>query len=69
MTYQFITSDQGDDGIVLVTINDPRAKNAVNWEMNQEMIREFDRIEKDPKARVMIITGPDLARRALSAGS
>lgn len=57
MTYQFITSEQDDDGIVLVTINDPDAKNAVNWEMNQELIREFDRIEKDPKARVMIVTG------------
>ena len=30
MTYQFITSEQGDDGIVVVTINDPDAKNAVN---------------------------------------
>jgi len=34
MTYQFITSEQGDDGIVVVTINDPDAKNAVNWVMN-----------------------------------
>lgn len=57
MSYQFITSEQDRDGVVVVTINDPDAKNAVNWEMNQEMIREFDRIEKDPDARVMIITG------------
>jgi enoyl-CoA hydratase/carnithine racemase len=57
MSYQFITSEQDSEGIVVVTINDPDAKNAVNWEMNQEMIREFDRIEKDPKARVLIITG------------
>jgi enoyl-CoA hydratase/carnithine racemase len=57
MSYQYITSEQGDDGIVFVTINDPEAKNAVNWEMNQEMIREFDRIEKDARARVMILTG------------
>ena len=45
MTYQFITSEQDDDGIVVVTINDPDAKNAVNWVMNQEMIREFERID------------------------
>ena len=57
MSYQFIISEQSDDGIVTVTINDPDAKNAVNWEMNQELIREFDRIERDPKARVLIITG------------
>lgn len=57
MSYQFITSEQDADGIVTVTINDPDAKNAVNWTMNQEIIRECDRIENDPKARVMIITG------------
>lgn len=57
MSYQFITSEQDADGIVVVTINDPEAKNAVNWTMNQEMIREFDRIDRDPAARVMILTG------------
>ena len=57
MTYQFITSEQGDDGIVVVTINDPDAKNAVNWVMNKELVVEFDRIEADPKARVLIVTG------------
>ncbi len=57
MSYQFIISEQDDDGIVVVIIKDHAAKNAVNWEMNQEMIREFDRIEKDPRARVMILTG------------
>lgn len=57
MNYQFITSEQDDKGVVLVTINDPDAKNAVNWQMNQEMIREFDRIDRDVRARVLILTG------------
>ncbi len=57
MSYQFITSEQNDDGIVTVTINDPAAKNAVNWEMNREMIRELDRVDSDLKARVLILTG------------
>lgn len=57
MTYQYITSEQDDKGIVVVTINDPDAKNAVNWEMNQEMIREFNRIDGDGSARVLILTG------------
>src|SRR5262249_16450427 len=57
MSYQFITSEQSDDGIVVVTINDPDAKNAVNWVMNQELIAEFDRIDADMKARVLILTG------------
>jgi enoyl-CoA hydratase/carnithine racemase len=57
MNYQFITSEQGQDGIVVVTINDPDAKNAVNWVMNKELSAEFDRIDNDPKARVLILTG------------
>ena len=57
MTYQFITSEQGDDGIVVVTINDPEARNAVNWEMNKEIMAECNRIEADAKARVLIVTG------------
>ena len=57
MPYQYITSEQDEHGVVLVTINDPEAKNAVNWIMNQELIREFARIESDPAARALIITG------------
>ena len=57
MPYQFITSEQDADGIVVVTINDPDAKNAVNWSMNQELVVEFERIENDAKARALILTG------------
>jgi len=57
MTYQYITSEQGEDGIVVVTINDPEARNAVNWSMNKELMTEFHRIEADPAARVVIVTG------------
>ena len=57
MPYRFITSEQGDDGIVVVTISDPAAKNAVNWVMNQELVDECARIEADPRARVLILTG------------
>ena len=57
MAYQFILSEQDDDGIVVVHINDPAAKNAVNWIMNQELIQEFARVDADPKARVIILTG------------
>jgi enoyl-CoA hydratase/carnithine racemase len=57
MTYEFIKTDQDADGIVLVTIDDPDAKNAVNWAMNKELMAEFARIEADPDARAMILTG------------
>ncbi len=57
MTYQYLITEQGDDGIVVITINDPEAKNAVNWAMNKEMMAECRRIEEDSKARVVIVTG------------
>lgn len=57
MSYRFITSEQSDDGIVVVTIDDPDAKNAVNWVMNRELVTEFDRVDADPQARVLIVTG------------
>lgn len=57
MSYQFIKSEQDASGTVLVTIDDPGAKNAVNWIMNQELITEFERIDADPLARVLILTG------------
>ena len=57
MTYRYITSEQSADGIVVVTINDPDAKNAVNFVMNGELIAECDRIDADPAARVLILTG------------
>lgn len=57
MSYRFITSEQEDDGIVVVTINDPEAKNAVNFVMNRELVAELERVDADPRARVLIVTG------------
>jgi|688.fasta_scaffold51049_2 enoyl-CoA hydratase/carnithine racemase len=57
MSYQYLQVAQDPQGIVLVTIDDPSAKNAVNWTMNAELVQEFARIERDPAARALIITG------------
>lgn len=57
MSYQFIASSQSADGIVLVRINDPAQKNAVNFAMNREFSDEIGRVEEDSAARVLIITG------------
>ena len=57
MNYQFITSEQTDEGVVVVKINDPENKNAVNFLMNRELAEELQRIEQDPAARVLILTG------------
>jgi enoyl-CoA hydratase len=57
MTYQFIKVEQDASGIVVVTLNDPGAKNAVNFVMNRELAQELERIDQDPAARVLIVTG------------
>jgi enoyl-CoA hydratase len=57
MTYRYIRVEQDAQGIVLLTIDDPEAKNAVNWVMNKEMVAEFERIEADPSARALIVMG------------
>lgn len=57
MSYRFIRSEQDDAGIVVVTIDDPDAKNAVNWVMNRELVTELERVDADPQARVLIVTG------------
>jgi len=57
MGYQFITVDQDAAGVVLLRINDPENKNAVNFIMNRELVQEVGRIDRDPAARVLIVTG------------
>lgn len=57
MSYRNVRVEQDADGIVVVTIDDPAAKNAVNFEMNRDLASELGRIERDPAARVLILTG------------
>jgi enoyl-CoA hydratase/carnithine racemase len=57
MSYQFIVCSQSADGIVVVRINDPAHKNAVNFVMNQELATEIRRVEEDRSTRVLVITG------------
>ena len=57
MSYRYIKVEQDESGIVVVTIDDPDAKNAVNFEMNRELVQELARIESDAAARVLILTG------------
>jgi enoyl-CoA hydratase/carnithine racemase len=57
MPYRYIKVEQDTRGIVLLTIDDPEAKNAVNWVMNKEIVAECERIEADPAARALVITG------------
>ncbi|MBI3965874.1 MAG: enoyl-CoA hydratase [Chloroflexi bacterium] len=56
MSYQTLLVDQ-QDGIVTVTINRPERRNAVIPEMMHELLDALDKVESDPNARVVILTG------------
>lgn len=56
-TYERITvADQGD-GIVLITLNRPERRNAIDARMAEEIQQAFAAFEADPTARVAILTG------------
>jgi len=45
------------EGIALVTINRPKAMNALNPEVVVRLARTFKQINEDPKVRVVVLTG------------
>lgn len=65
---------EADTGIVQVTLNNPRIKNALSAYTFQELYWATEALEADDGAMVMIITGardpdnPDPAREAFSSG-
>jgi len=48
---------QKEDAIGIVTINRPKALNALNSEVNTELFQLFEEIEADADVRVVILTG------------
>ena len=57
MAYDYLRVEQGDDGIVTVYIDDEENNNAVNFVMNRELAEEIARIDEDPAARALVLTG------------
>ena len=47
------------DGVVTITMNRPRRKNAVNPTMLRELTAAFDSTAGDPDVRVMVLTGAE----------
>lgn len=58
MTYETILYDV-EDGIGILTINRPKAMNAINAQLMTEALDGLTRMEKDPEVKVIIITGSD----------
>lgn len=61
LTYQIA------DGIALITLNRPKALNAINRLMLEELSRVLDRAEGDRDVRVLILTGAE--EKAFAAGA
>jgi enoyl-CoA hydratase len=49
--------DARDDGIAVITLNRPEARNAVGKEIREGLFAAWDRFERDPALRVAILTG------------
>ncbi len=58
---------EGTDGVLLVTIDRPQARNAISLAMTGELIRIWTNFRDDPRARVAILTGA--GNKSFSAGA
>jgi enoyl-CoA hydratase/carnithine racemase len=49
--------DARDDGIAVITLNRPEARNALSRDIRDGLFAAWDRFERDPALRVAILTG------------
>ncbi|MCP3870807.1 MAG: enoyl-CoA hydratase/isomerase family protein [Gammaproteobacteria bacterium] len=67
MSYENILLEQKEDGIWLLTINRPRALNALNIATLEELAAAIDELEQTADARVLLVTGA--GEKAFVAGA
>ena len=60
MHHQYITVDVQDQ-VMIITMDDPKTRNAIGDKMYEEISMEIDRLEKDPNLRCLVLTGRDPA--------
>jgi enoyl-CoA hydratase/carnithine racemase len=58
--------DARDDGIAIITLNQPDTRNALSKEIRQGLFSAWDRFEQSPELRVAILTGA--GEKAFCAG-
>ncbi|MGE0384932.1 MAG: enoyl-CoA hydratase/isomerase family protein [Gammaproteobacteria bacterium] len=63
--YQCLKFERPSDGVLLVTMNRPEARNALNPALHTEMARVWHDVKADDATRVVVITG---AGKAFSIG-
>jgi enoyl-CoA hydratase len=63
---QPVLIDRPADGVVLVRINRPQARNALNMATRQALAAAFEGLHDDPSVRAIVLTGND---QAFAAGA
>lgn len=58
--------DARDDGIAIITLNRPEARNALGKDIREGLFAAWDRFERDPALRVAVLTGA--GEKAFCAG-
>ena len=58
MSGTYIKSES-DQGVLILTMHDPKTRNAIGLEMMKELEEEIDRFESSPALRALVLTGSD----------
>lgn len=66
MTYANLLTETPADGVLLVCLNRPKALNALNTALLDELVHVLDAAEADDAVRCLVLTGSD---RAFAAGA
>lgn len=61
MAFEFIRSQTTDDGVLILTLDDPSTRNALGGQLSEELEGEIDRFGQDPDLRVLVLTGAEPA--------
>ncbi|PWR21997.1 enoyl-CoA hydratase-related protein [Zavarzinia compransoris] len=61
-----LISTRPEDGVVLLQLNRPAARNALDLELRRALAAAFDALADDPAARAVVVTGND---EAFAAGA
>jgi enoyl-CoA hydratase/carnithine racemase len=66
MSYEYLALDRPADGVHVITLNRPAARNAINTAMQQELDDLLRTLEHDTEARAIVLAGT--GDKAFSAG-
>ena len=66
MFENIIYTPAGEDSCAVIMINRPKAYNALNMQVNHELLEAIEMVRKDPACRALILSGND---KAFAAGA